>query len=377
MLKKIIDIKLLKILAVFYAVVELLAFLKINYFNRLTGASTDSSYWLKNIFQVYLIDWIYVMLFMIIIAYATKKSIIFKSFKLGLLTHIFLSFFIGWFLYFSASATLFLTGQISLEKALSNISFHHFMENIVVNFLIYFSMIGIIYLYYYIQKIKDIEKQKTNLKTKLTETKMQVLSEKLHPHFLFNTLNSITTLIDIDKTTAKNTLVDLSHLLREILELKEDHFIPLEQELNLLKKYIDIKSIRFYDHLEIDLKIEDDLENALIPSMLIQPILENSFKHGYSYNHTYLKIEIRIYKLKNELIIEIKNNGKKLDGSLDELQKLGIGIKNTVDRLETLFKDHYSYSMKNQDNRKGIITKISIPYQNAEAKLHKFNTFSQ
>lgn len=376
-MKKYIDIKLLKILAIFYTIVEVLAFLKKVYFLNQKDTPLEQINWVRVICQIYIIDWVYVMLFMILMAYAAKKVLIFKPFKFVLWIHAFFSFFIGWFIYFLSSLTLFLIGQINIENAIDNISFHHFMQNIVVNFLIYFSMIGIIYSYYHIQKIEKIEKQKTNLKTQLTETKMKVLTEKLHPHFLFNTLNTISSLIDIDKSKAKNTIVDLSDLLREIIELKEDPLISLEQELNLLKKYINIKSIRFYDHLDIEVIIQEGLENVLIPSMLIQPILENSFKHGYSYNHIFLKIKLNIYKKENQLIIEIINNGKKINNSISELQKLGVGIKNTINRLDTIYKNNYLYSMKNLDLNKGVITQISIPFQIAEAKLHKFNTFSQ
>lgn len=376
-MKKFIDIKLLKILTIFYTIVEVLAFLKNIYFLNQKNVPFDQINWLRIIFQIYLLDWVFVMTFMIFMAYATKKVLIFKPLKFVLSIHIFFSFFISWFIYILSSLTLLLIGQINLEQAVDNISFIHVMQNIVVNFLVYFSMIGIIYSYYYIQKIKNIEKQKTKLKTQLTETKMKVLTEKLHPHFLFNTLNTISSLIDIDKLKAKNTIVDLSDLLREIIELKEDHLITLEQEINLLQKYIDIKSIRFYDHLDVKLKIQDNLENVLIPSMLIQPILENSFKHGYSYNHTYLKIKLHVFKENKNLIIEIINNGKKISSPLNELQKLGVGIKNTIDRLEALYKNNYQFTMKNINLNKGVITKISIPFQIAEAKLHKFNTFSQ
>lgn len=376
-MKKFIDIKLLKILTIFYTIVEVLAFLKNIYFLNQKNVPFDQINWLRIIFQIYLLDWVFVMTFMIFMAYATKKVLIFKPLKFVLSIHIFFSFFISWFIYILSSLTLLLIGQINLEQAVDNISFIHVMQNIVVNFLVYFSMIGIIYSYYYIQKIKNIEKQKTKLKTQLTETKMKVLTEKLHPHFLFNTLNTISSLIDIDKLKAKNTIVDLSDLLREIIELKEDHLITLEQEINLLQKYIDIKSIRFYDHLDVKLKIQDNLNNVLIPSMLIQPILENSFKHGYSYNHTYLKIKLHVFKENKNLIIEIINNGKKISSPLNELQKLGVGIKNTIDRLEALYKNNYQFTMKNINLNKGVITKISIPFQIAEAKLHKFNTFSQ
>jgi len=375
MLKKIIDITLFKILAGFYTLVIVLGFLKRIYFDyhRYTPYEETESYlWLKIIFHYYILDWIFVMIFMTIIAYTSKKMLKTKSLKFVIVSHVFFSFIIGWFIYILASITLYFTGQISMENAINNISFKHIMQNVVANFLTYFSMLGIIYLYYYIKKLETTEQQKINLATQLTEIKMKILTDRLHPHFLFNTLNTISTLIDVNKKKAQNVIVDLSDLLREIIELKEDNLITLSQELNLLNKYLDIKSIRFYDHLKIKTNVQENINDALIPNMLIQPIIENSFKHGYSFNHTNLEIELNIYKKDEQLIIEIKNDGKSFETSIAQLKIRGVGLKNTINRLKTLYGKNYKFSMTNNENNKGVITQIIIPFELAEAKLYSF-----
>lgn len=375
MLNKIIDRTLLNILAVFYGLVVALGFLKRVYFDyhRYTPYEADEEYlWLKIIIHFYILDWIFVMLFMIIIAYTSKKMLETKSLKFVIISHIFFSFFIGWFIYVLGSITLFSLGQLNIVDAVNNISFGHLMQNIVSNFLTYFSMLGIIYIYFYIQKIETIEKQKLNLSSKLTEMKMKTLTEKLHPHFLFNTLNTIIALIDVNKKKAQNTIVDLSDLLRDIIELKEDNLITLIQELKLIKKYLDIKSIRFSDNLTIKINIQKDIENAIVPNMLLQPIIENSFKHGYSYEHTNLVIELKIYKRNNELIMEIRNDGKSFETDIDNLKIRGIGIENTINRLNTLYGNKYIFSMENIKNNQGVITQIIIPFQLAIPELHTF-----
>jgi len=375
MLKKIIDITLFKILAGFYTLVIVLGFLKRIYFDyhRYTPYEETESYlWLKIIFHYYILDWIFVMIFMTIIAYTSKKMLETKSLKFVIVSHVFFSFIIGWFIYILASITLYFTGQISMENAINNISFKHIMQNVVANFLTYFSMLGIIYLYYYIKKLETTEQQKINLATQLTEIKMKILTDRLHPHFLFNTLNTISTLIDVNKKKAQNVIVDLSDLLREIIELKEDNLITLSQELNLLNKYLDIKSIRFYDHLKIKTNVQENINDVLIPNMLIQPIIENSFKHGYSFNHTNLEIELNIYKKDEQLIIEIKNDGKSFETSIAQLKIRGVGLKNTINRLKTLYGKNYKFSMTNNENNKGVITQIIIPFELAEAKLYSF-----
>jgi len=375
MLKRIIDITLFKILAGFYALVVVLGFLKRVYFDyhRYTPYEETEDYlWVKIIFHYYILDWIFVMLFMVIIAYTSKKMLETKPLKFVIISHVFFSFFIGWFIYILASITLFATGQIDFQDAINNISFKHLMQNVVANFLTYFSMLGIIYLYYYIKKLEATEKQKINLATQLTEVKMKILTDRLHPHFLFNTLNTISTLIDVNKKKAQNVIVDLSDLLREIIELKDDNLITLSQELNLLNKYLDIKSIRFYDHLNIKINIQKNIDDALVPNMLIQPIIENSFKHGYSFEHTNLEIELEIYEKDKQLVIEVKNNGKSFETSLEQLKMKGVGLKNTINRLKTLYGKNYNFSMSNNENGKGVITKIVIPFELAEAKLYTF-----
>jgi len=227
-IKKNIDFNLIKVLAIFYTIVVSLTFSKwyyFYYFKSNTLSDNPDFSFSRFIFGAFILDWFFVMLFMIVISIIVK--ILFEKIntKPFIFIHFILSFFLSWFIYFWASMTMYLVGITSFKEALKNVSFYHFMRNIDVNFLTYFSMLGIIYAYYYIKKIKKIEIQKTNLKAQLTETKMKVLTEKLHPHFLFNTLNSISSLIDINKKNAQNTIADLSDLLREILELKEDHLI--------------------------------------------------------------------------------------------------------------------------------------------------------
>ena len=107
----------------------------------------------------------------------------------------------------------------------------------------------------------------------------------MHPHFLFNSLNSIHSLMDISIEKSKSMVVDLSDLLRNVLDKKDQNLIELQEELFILKKYIHIKETRFSDQLDIQLNVEEGLENILVPNMLIQPIVENSTKHGYGKEH--------------------------------------------------------------------------------------------
>jgi LytS/YehU family sensor histidine kinase len=188
-----------------------------------------------------------------------------------------------------------------------------------------------------------------------------MLKAQLNPHFLFNTLHSISSLVKADPDKAQNMLVSLGDLLREIIFINHEDKITLTRELEILKKYIDIMLIRFSDHLSIDIAISDEVKMALVPSLLTQPIVENSIKHGYSSEHTHLNIKIEVYKLNKKLIIRIENNGQSLE--LDDKIKLGTGIRNIKARLETLYGSECNFTFSSLDQNKGVVTIIKIPFE--------------
>jgi hypothetical protein len=235
------------------------------------------------------------------------------------------------------------------------------MSVIDLNFLIYFSMISIVYSFYYFEKTKKVELEKSQLANQLSNSKLNILKYKLHPHFLFNTLNSISTLIETDSKLAQDTVADFGDLLRDLLELKDTSLIPLKEELNISKRYLDIMSLRFSDHLTVLINVEKNIDSILVPSLILLPIIENSIKHGYSYKITNLKIALSIFLKGHKVHITIENNGEPLKS---KKTKYGNGLQNTIDRLKILFKSEYTYTMKNLKNNKGVITTIIIPLNN-------------
>lgn len=228
------------------------------------------------------------------------------------------------------------------------------------DFLGYVGFVSIIYSYYYIDKSTKMEIQKTKLSQQLLERRMEALKSQLNPHFLFNTLNSVSALTIENPKKAQDMIVNLGDLLREVLLLKDTNLVPVYKEIIVLNKYIDIMMIRFSDHLNIEVKIDEECKNKLIPVMLIQPIIENSLKHGYSYDITELIVELRINLEDNKLVIEIENNGKSMD--YKELHQ-GVGIINIKERLSTLYPDEFEFNIHTSDNKKGVITIIKIPIQ--------------
>jgi len=357
-MKKYFDFKLIKILILFYTVTSLISLFKSVYL-KVEGYGYEFSDWGEIIIEGFLLDWVIVMSLMTLIIFTTKIMITRKiNWKYIISIHLFLSLFLGIAIYFFSSLIYLITGQITFEEIELNSYFVGIVSVVDLNFLIYFSMTSIIYSYYYFQEKQKTELEKTQLSNQLTNIKMNVLKYQLHPHFLFNTLNSISSLIETNTKLAQNTIADFGDLLRDLLMLKDTNLIPLKEEISISKRYLDIMLLRFSDHLSINVNIEKNIDDVLVPSLLLLPILENSIKHGYSYKTTSLKIELTIRQVKNKIIITIENNGAPLK---ETKIKYGYGLQNTIDRLKILYKKDYTYSMKNNKNNVGIITSIKFP----------------
>ncbi|GAA3574195.1 hypothetical protein GCM10022395_24170 [Snuella lapsa] len=258
----------------------------------------------------------------------------------------------------------------SITALIKNTSKEVLINNMDYNFLTFISILTITYIYFYFKNLQEIQSREAMLKTQLANTRLQFLQAQMHPHFLFNTLNSIYTLADINIKKSKDMLVNLSALLREVLDKNGQNVIELQEELDLLYKYIEIKKIRFSEHLKFQIYIDDNLENVLVPSMVIQPIVENSIKHGFSKDNPSLMVYISIYKQEENLIVKVKNNGKRITQNFSELLNKGTGIKNLDERLKELY-GHYSLNIYNSSGH--VITEVVFPLQVSVSELVRTN----
>ncbi|WP_223549017.1 sensor histidine kinase [Aestuariivivens sp. NBU2969] len=357
-LKKHIDFKLIGILSLVYAVFVIIYSFKNAYLRIYHGRDTA---WGNFIFENVL-DWCLITVFMIFIAMTTKYLFVKKvKFLHIVIIHLFFSFFIGAFtLGISWGIDLLSTTEADMKNDLSDMVIH-FIRLIDLHFLIYISLVTIIYMYYYFKKTQESELRTIKLQDKLSQAHLRFLQTQMHPHFLFNTLNGIHSLIDINTEKSKTMIVDLSDLLRNVLDKKDQNLIELQEELDILKKYIHIKKTRFSDQLTFTIDVEDSLENVLVPNMILQPIIENATKHGYSNVHKTIDVNISIKKAKEKLKIKIENTGKQINESLFALLKKGNGISNINERLKTLYKTEYDLKIYNHESR--VITEIIFPIQ--------------
>ncbi|TVZ28604.1 hypothetical protein JM83_3739 [Gillisia sp. Hel_I_86] len=359
--KKYVDGKLILLLAGFYTLFYIVFISKTLYMRAYVYEEVKYNMW-EIIVHGYLVDWVIIIAFMTLIAISTKRLIVKKvPWKKIFLLHLLLSLFIGVIIRLVVILYSVIMGELRFSDLNWRDNLTSFMYVIDLNFLIYFAMILIIYVYYYIDQIREVEEKRGLLEAQLLNTRMKMLTSQLQPHFLFNTLNSISSLVEIDSKLAKDTIADLSDFLREILYNSDAKFIPLHKELTVLEYFLNIVNVRFSDHLTIEKDIDPDLMNINIPAMIIQPIVENSIKHGYSYNHTDLAIKIAVLKKNGHILLMVENNGKHIAQDTQALINSGVGLSNLKERLYNLYGDSHSFIMRNKKDGTGVETLIELP----------------
>jgi len=190
---------------------------------------------------------------------------------------------------------------------------------------------------------------------------MDALTSQINPHFLFNTLNTVSSLIRFDPDMARGVVLKLSNILRQLLR-KHETFVPLRDELAVIDDYLDIEEIRFgRDKLQFFKEIDEASLDAFVPSMLLQPIVENAIKHGLSPRLEGGQIHLRTQRRDGRLFIEIDDNGVGMSPErLAEVYGGGIGISNVHERLRLLYGDQFAMNIHSQEGT-GTQIRIEIP----------------
>ncbi|MGC2420095.1 MAG: histidine kinase [Candidatus Acidiferrales bacterium] len=195
----------------------------------------------------------------------------------------------------------------------------------------------------------------------LLKARMDALTSQINPHFLFNTLNTVSSLIRFDPDMARGVVVKLSNILRRLLRQHET-FVPLHEELEFIDDYLGIEEIRFgRDKLQIFKEIDEQTLDAFIPSMLLQPIIENAIKHGLAPRLEGGEIRLRTHRRDGRLLIDIEDNGIGISPErLREVYGGGIGISNVHERLRLLYGEQFKMDIRSQEGE-GTQIHIEIP----------------
>jgi two-component system LytT family sensor kinase len=205
----------------------------------------------------------------------------------------------------------------------------------------------------------QLELRATQLESQLTQARLSALKMQLHPHFLFNTLNAIVVLVRQRRADeADQMLTNLSELLRQTLAGWETQEVPLRRELELINLYLDIQRVRFQDRLTVEMNLSPATLDALVPSLLLQPLVENAVRHGVSKSSAPVTIALKTCLRDSRLEIQVCDDGP---GVSSEGCGNGVGLSNTRARLQQLYGEQQSLRLDGRAGG-GTIATVLLPY---------------
>lgn len=243
---------------------------------------------------------------------------------------------------------------------LESISRFWFTDELVVYLVIL--MAGFARSYYFQQKAQQkeaerLEQRTETLEGQLTEARLEALRMQLNPHFLFNTLHAVSTLVDRDPAGVRRMIARLSELLRHVLDEEAPQEVPLSQELEFLDDYFEIQSVRFQGRLDTEVDVPSELHDAQVPNLILQPVVENAIKHGASQVRGVGRIEVHGRREDDVLVLSVRDNGP----GLPEAQEDGLGLRNVRARLQGLYGDDQSVRLDTAEGG-GTRAILKLPY---------------
>ena len=243
----------------------------------------------------------------------------------------------------------------------------HVVTSIDTNILVYALVVGIAHVFGFYQAYRRRELRAVQLETELARARLQARKTQLHPHFLFNTLHSISTLMYRDVRAADRMLARLSDLLRLTLESSDAQEVPLHDEIAFLKMYLEIEQIRLGDRLTVDFDVDPALDDALVPNLVLQPIVENAVKHGIAPRSAPGRIDIRAWADDGCLRLRVADDGVGLPAPPARLVT-GIGLPNVQARLARLYGDDHHLALRPADPT-GLIVDLALPLRLVEEEV--------
>jgi two-component system LytT family sensor kinase len=236
--------------------------------------------------------------------------------------------------------------------------------------VLYWAVLGAAYMVEYVRRYRERDRVAAELEQKLARTQLDALRMQLNPHFLFNALNSVAELMEMDVREAQRTLTRVSDLLRLSLRSAASAVIPLWQEIELVELYLQIARVRYGRGLDVDIDVDSSSVDIEVPSFILQPLIENALKHGLAPGHSDQTIHVTARRVGGALELIVEDNGKGLDGLITtsgrflaarpSVDGLGIGLTNTRQRLAMMYGDRYAFRMSNHAGG-GCRVEIRLP----------------
>jgi two-component system LytT family sensor kinase len=240
----------------------------------------------------------------------------------------------------------------------------YFRDRFFLNFdwemMTYWALVAFMNALDYHRESQERELTAAQLQTQLAEAQLEALQRQLHPHFLFNTLNTISALMHRDVQAADEMLVQLSDLLRLTLDRVGTQQVPLKDEVDFLRKYLEIEQTRFGDRLQVNIDVDPEVLDAPVPNLVLQPLVENALRHGIGPRVGVGCIDVNARQVGGSLILTVRDNG--VGVSPDKLNAFysGVGLSNTRSRLENLYGDRHRFEFETPAGG-GLVVTIVIP----------------
>lgn len=243
-------------------------------------------------------------------------------------------------------------GPARFGRALIFIAF----SGLPMQLLFYVGILAAVYAAEYYERYRERELETVRLAASLSEARLHALELQIQPHFLFNTLNSISTLVRTARNSEAVTMIaGLSDLLRYTLDHAGEQRVPLEEEADITRRYLEIQRTRFPDRMSFDIEVAPDALRAAVPTLILQPLAENAIRHGVARSAAAGRVEIRAYREAGMLHLDVFNTG-----TLGADHSMGIGLRNTIDRLRHLYGADHSFGLRQEEN--GVMASVAIPW---------------
>lgn len=230
-------------------------------------------------------------------------------------------------------------------------------------YLAFWATVGIEHAYDYFMKYRERELRTSRLEAQLTQTRLETLKSKIHPHFLFNALNAVSSLVYHKRNDeAYELIARIAELLRHSVKDHDRHEVTLCEELQFVDLYLEIVRIRFRDRLRVTRSIGEDTVGAAVPSLILQPLVENAVKHGLSSEHDIVNVRISSEMRDDALEITISNDGSVLPQDWNLNNSRGFGLASVRERLQNMYGGGQSFELR-QTSDSRVEARITIPYR--------------
>src|SRR3989442_698220 len=246
---------------------------------------------------------------------------------------------------------------LTFSYLLKKTAIHSIVMNVIIYWLVVFGHFG----WHYYQRYRERELQAAELGRELVEARLDALRMQLNPHFLFNTLHAISALIHEDPEAADRMVARLSELLRLSLDQSKPQQVPLSEEMAFLDRYLEIERTRFGERLKIEKQVELDTQTALVPFLLLQPLVENAIRHGIEPREQGGHVAIAARRNNGLLELRVRDDGAGLPRGAGAPARQGIGLSNTQSRLRHLYGENFRFELADLPEG-GLEARIAIPY---------------